>query len=742
MSITSILRSILFVLAAIGSVAGSVFGQEPAQGPHVEGLIRAAESGEPLAGAYITLVGSGRTAVTHGDGHFHIRVPGSPPWYLKIERLGYGSVLVRVDNRTSASLVEVSLEPAALDVPGLVVIGSMTTRGTDQAPHPVDVLAGEELQRRLQETLAATLAGEPGVTATSMGPATARPVIRGLSGDRVLVLDDGVRVGDVSNSGADHATATDVSAARRVEVLRGPAALLYGGNALGGVVNIIRDEIPTDEVHHFHGTSTLQGRTVNGGVMGSVSALMPLSARVPVRFEFTGRTGGDLDTPEGPLKNTQIDNWSAGAGSAILSNWGSVGAAFRYYQNNYGIPGGFLGGHTEGVRIEMERTSSRARLSLDQPVGPFQSIQGDVAYTWYRHTEIEPPDILGTFFKRQVISGDLVGRHSGITSFTSGAVGLRGAFERHDFAGSLSTPDTRLSTLGLFALEEATLGPFTVEGGLRWDWARSDPLQKDPDSDIGDVRARTFQAASGSFGALWRVTDGVALGGSLARAFRIPDVAELYSEGPHLAAYIYEVGSPDLDTEVGTGFDLFLRLGGDHLRAEVTAFHNRISGYIYPRETGDTSRVQLPIFQFSGEDARLTGFEGLMEWNPWDGLVLSGSTAYVRGSLVDDDLPLPLIPPLQGRVAAHLTKPAWFVRIEGVAAARQDRLGEFEGPTAGYVILNVSAGVRHTIKGRLNALTLTMENATDRIYRNHLSRVKEIMPEAGRGFTITYRVVF
>jgi len=743
MSSSSTLRPIpVALLAMCCFVSATVDAQEASHGHDLRGVVRAADSGQPLAGTSVTLVGSTRMVITHADGQFHIHVPGEAPWVLRIERLGYQSQSLGVDGDNLTSLMVVELETAVIDIAGFVVIGALTERRVDQALHPVNVLAGEELQRRLQETLASTLASEPGVAATSMGPATARPVIRGLGGDRVLVLEDGMRVGDLSNSGPDHATATDAAAARRVEVLRGPAALLYGGNALGGVVNVIRDEIPADAVHHLRGTATVQGRSVNGGIMGSVSVLAPLGERVPLRLELTGRTAGDLTTPLGHLGNTHLDSWTAGAGSALLTDWGSAGAAFRYYRNDYGIPGGFVGGHAEGVRVEMERSSTRARIAVDEPVGPLRALQADAAYTWYRHTEVEPPDILGTFFKRQVVSGEAIGRHNGLTSYSSGAVGLRGAWERHDFAGSLSTSDTYLYTLGVFALEEVEVGDVTLEAGVRWDWARADPLQEDPDSDIGNVRARTFQAASGSFGALWRIAEGVSVGGSVARAFRIPTVGELYSEGPHLAAYIFEVGNPDLTTEVGTGLDVFLRLGRPGLRAEVTAFHNRISGYIYPRETGDTSRVRLPIFQFSGEDARLTGFEAQVEWSPLASLALAGSMSYVRGTLQADGLPLSLIPPLQVRVAAEYSRPAWFARAEGSAATRQDRVGEFEMPTDGYAVLSVVAGVRRTIGGRLNALTVNLENATDRIYRNHLSRVKEIMPEAGRGLTITYRVVF
>lgn len=738
-------RRFVAILAMILAMTGSspaLGAQHPVQPGEVHGSVRAADTGAPLAGAAVMVVGSGHVVFTHADGQFHIRLSASGTQVLRVERLGYRSRSVSVVPAQGAEPLIIELEPSAVDLPGLVVTGSLTERGAAEALHPVNVLAGDKLQRRLRETLGATLASEPGVTVTSMGPATSQPVIRGLGGDRVLVLEDGVRVGDMSNTGADHATATDGAAARRVEVLRGPAALLYGSNALGGVVNVIRDEIPLDRVHHLHGTATLQGRTVNQGVQASVSGVTPLGERIPFRFELAGRTAGDLATPVGDLGNTGMEAWAAGAGTSLVQDWGAAGAAVRYHSNAYGIPGGFEGGHEEGVRVEMERASSKGRLHLERPVGPFRSLDVDGAFTWYRHTEFEAPGVIGTFFKRQAASAEAVARHSREDALTGGAVGVRGSWERHDFAGSLSTSDTHLATLAAFAVQELAVGPARLEAGARYDWARVDPIRKNPASSIGDIRTRTFHAASGSVGALVRVSGWMAVGGSLARAFRVPDVNELFSEGPHLAAYIFEVGNPELGTEVGTGLDGFVRLGGDRFRAELTAFHNRISGYVYPRETGDTSRVGLPVFQYSGEDAVLRGFEGQVEVDVLGGLVLEATTSYVQGTRSGSGLPLPLIPPLQGRAGVEYAQPAWFVRGEVEMARRQDRLGDFEAPTGGYAVYHASAGVRRTVAGRLNAVTLTLENATNRAYRNHLSRVKEIMPEAGRGLTVTYRVVF
>jgi iron complex outermembrane receptor protein len=429
-------------------------------------------------------------------------------------------------------------------------------------------------------------------------------------------------------------------------------------------------------------------------------------------------------------------------GTAYVGTWGHAGGAFRAYRNDYGIPGGFVGGHPNGVRIEMERTSSKIRGVVARPVGPFSSIETNAAYTWYRHKEIEPPDILGTFFKVRTLSGDVLARHDEVGPFSAGALGMRASWEDFVFRGELMTPDSRRYTAAAYAYEEIELDPFRVEAGVRYDWVRTNPLEEDPSSAIGAIRDRTFHAASGSLGILYDAPHGITLGASLARAFRTPDIGELYSEGPHLAAYVFEVGNPSLGTEVGTGIDVFARFTGERVNAELTGFYNDISGFVYGEETGDTSSVQLPIYQFRGNDARLEGFEGSLDVRIAGNLVFDGTTSYVRGDLREGAGPLPLIPPLRSRLALEYAPTSWFARIETELSATQRRIGEFETTTDGYAVFHASAGLRLTIAGRLNVLTVSAENLTDEEYRNHLSRVKEIMPEAGRGLSVTYRVVF
>ena len=731
----------IVALVAIGLAVGAM--DSSAQLEHegeVEGIVRAAESGTPLAGATVAVVGTGRAAVTHGDGSFHIPVPSAPSYALRVERLGYETVTVEWDGLQEEA-VTVELEVAALALPGFVVTGAVTERAANETLRPTTVFAGEELQRRLSATVAETLASEPGLAVISMGPGSAHPVIRGLSGDRILMLEDGQRVGDVFNSGADHATAVDPSSARRIEVIRGPAAILLGSNALGGVINVVRDEVPTAVPHHPTGSASLQVQTVTSAVGGSAETTFGVAERIPLRVEVSKWSSGDLKTPIGTLEGTQTDIWSASAGSSWVDDWGYAGGAFRFYKNDYGIPGGFTGGHTSGVRIEMERAASRLR-SVIRPGRRFESIEIDVGYTWYQHEEIEPPDILGTLFRRQTVSGETLARHSGWGPFSSGAVGARTSWENFAFGGALHTPDSRRTTAAVYMLEEIDLDPIRIEAGLRYDRVQVRPVEEDPYSDIGHIRARTFGAASGSLGALAQLTGQLTVGASLARAFRTPDVNELYSEGPHLAAYAFEVGNPSLDTEQGTGIDVFARFVGQGFNAEATWFHNSIAGYVFPLETGELSRVRLPIYQFESENASLTGFESALGWLMLDEVEVEAVVSYVRGTIRSTNEPLPLMPPLQGRLAIGYAPVDWFVEAEARMAARQERTGAFETPTDGYAVFNLSGGVRLTLDGRLHVITVGLENLGNTEYRNHLSRVKDIMPEAGRALGVTYRVVF
>jgi iron complex outermembrane recepter protein len=738
----------LLVVAA-GPAAGARTGPAPADSSIIEGIVVDEATGAPLPGAHVRIVGLGRQDVTHEGGEFHLLNLPAGRHTVLFERLGYRQEVrvVELGRRQSVTL-RVAMRTSAIALPGIVVTGTAGAELGGRSIRPTSVVSGQQLARRLEATLAGTLQAEPGLAVTSVGPATARPVIRGLGGDRVLVLEDGARVSDLSSTSSDHAVSVDPLNAHRIEVVRGPAALLYGSNAIGGVINVIRDEVPTSLPDRATGMATVQGQTMNGGLATGANGQFAIGG-IAVRGEGSFRSAGDVHTPSGRLENTGLETYTLAAGASRVGGRGHAGVAYRFYDNAYGIPGGFVGSHPEGVDIEMRRHSVHAGAHLRQEFGPFSDLDLDAKYTNYYHRELEAADIVGTEFGLLTAAAEAIARHGERGPFASGALGTRFAWRDFAAGGSTDTPPSTEISAAVFMLEELDVRRLRLQGGARVDWHRIAPREHERVLDIGDVRTRTFASLSGSLGALYSLAHGVAVGASVARAYRTPDTGELFSQGPHLAAFSFEVGNPDLDAETGVGVDAFLRLSRDGINGEVAAFRNALDNYIYYRDTGRTSRAGLPIYQATGADAVLTGFEASVNLEPLRYLALSGVVSYVRGTLVSEDAPLPMIPPLNGMVSARYERPGYFAGLTWRGTRDQTRVAvqEFETPTPGYSVLDADAGYRWLAFSRVHALTLRLDNLTDTHVFDHLSRIRDRqsgrrIPGPGRGASLVYRVVF
>lgn len=707
----------------------------------VEGIVVEAVTGRPLPGTQVRIVGLARQDVTHDAGDFHlVNLPAGRHTVL-FERIGYRREIRQVELAAGETHeLRVELHASAIELPGLVVTGAARASLGEQAVRPANVMRGQELARNMDVTLAGTLEHEPGLAATSVGPATSRPVIRGLGGDRVLVLEDGARVGDLSSTSSDHALSVDPLNAQRIEVVRGPAALLYGGNAIGGVINLIRDEVPSTLPEQPRGAVSAQAQSVNrAGGIGGFGELA--NGRTALRGEVSFREAGDVTTPRGTLSNTSLRTLGASVGASRIRNWGHYGAAYRFYDNQYGIPGGFVGSHPEGVEVEMRRHALHGVAAVSRAFGPFTGWEIDGKYTHYYHRELEEEGIIGTEFGLLTGAVDASARHAEWGPFASGVIGTRVSWQDYAAGGSSGTPPTVEVSAAGYMLEELDVASLRVQGGVRYDWHRIRPTQTAVLVDIGDVRTRTFGSLSASFGVLYGVSDAVSVGASVARAYRTPDTGELFSQGPHLAAYSFEIGNPDLDAEVGVGMDVFVRAQRDRFSGEVAAFVNTIDNYIHYRRTAGV-RDALPVYQATGADARLTGMEADATVEVIRHVILNGSVSWVRGELTEDEQPLPMMPPLRGQVTARYERPAYFVGVTVRAAAEQDRIAEFETTTPGYTVLDADAGYRWEWGGRLHSITVSAGNVTDAVVYDHLSRVKDILPAPGAGVSAVYRMVF
>jgi iron complex outermembrane receptor protein len=344
-------------------------------------------------------------------------------------------------------------------------------------------------------------------------------------------------------------------------------------------------------------------------------------------------------------------------------------------------------------------------------------------------------------------------------------MGVRAQFREITTGGSLKTPSTFDLSLAGFLVEELGTGPIRLQVGARYDWARYTPREQTTITVGGEevpVRERTFGSVSGALGALFAPREDVRLGASLSRAYRTPDFNELYADGPHLAANSYDVGDPELRQETGIGADIFARFTGEQLRVEVAAFRNELSDYIFPSSRGRVERGPQrgrPRLQYTNHDARFTGLEGDLEVSVLRRWVIHGTASAVHAEFLGqrDRIPVfegvdtifvdasrypPLIPPLHGSAGLRYDMPGRFAGAVYRWASAQERLGDFEDRTAGYGALDLNAGVRFLWHDRLHAITLRLENALDTEYRDHLSRVKSIMPEPGRNLSLLYRLIF
>lgn len=753
-----------FPLLAMLAIAGDVHAQA-ARGA-IHGSVVDSATAAPIPVAAVRIDELHRMELTHQDGTFHLENVPPGEYHVSVERIGY---------RPARTIVEVAAGPpaevsfrlaaSALTLAPVIVTGALTRRAGEEVLSPTAVISGVELDRRVEPTVAGTLRTQPGVAVTSMGPATGRPVIRGLSGDRILILEDGQRPGDMSSTGGDHAVAVEPLTARQIEVVRGPMSLLYGSSALGGVVNIVREEIPASLPEHLHGTFVAQA--ASGSTAGFIGGYANgVVGRWGWRGEGSARSSADVRTPDGKLENTDARTYNAALGVGRVRDWGHAGVAYRFYDNQYGIPGGFIGGHEHGVDIDMRRHAVRAEAELHEPMRGVADVNASAGFTSYRHFEFESSGAVGTSFEQQMLNGDLVARHGSRGIIELGALGLRVQYRDITTGGSLRTPSTWDYNLAAFLVEELGHGRTRLQLGARYDYSQYEPRDTTAVIFAGGrfvrVRPRSFGSVSGSVGVLHEIQRDVRIGANLSRAYRTPDFNELYSNGPHLAANTFEVGDPSIGQETGLGGDVFIRIRRQNLQFELAAFIMQLDDYIFPSSRGRVEfgggRARL---QYTNENARFVGVEGEIELPVTARWALHSTVSYVRARFTNerDSIPIfedagvdttfvaasrypPLIPPLNGQIELRHEQQRFFGGGGVRFAAKQDRLGDFETTTAGYAVLNADVGMR-LLRGRgLHSVTLRIDNALDTEYRDHLSRIKDIMPEPGVNVTLLYRLMF
>ncbi len=729
----------------------------------IRGTVISEETGEPVGWVTMHIQELDRTLTTHEDGSFEFtRIP-SGTHFIRAQRVGYETKEYKVEVREGEiAEVEIQISETVFRSDVVEVRGTAVER--DELELDADFsISGSRLRQQLGQTIAETLDDEPGLAQRTMGPAPSRPVLRGLGGDRLLILEDGGRTGDLSATAADHALAIEPMTAEQIELIRGPSSLVYGSNTLGGVINVHRGQIPTNLIDHHHGSVSFQGESVNRGTSGGVRSYGPIAGNFAYRADASIRNAQNIGTPAGTLDNTGITTLNASLGTSWLPSWGMIGVSGNYYDTEYGVPGGegIAGAHPGGVDIEMYRRYLEAKAQIELGSGFARRLDFNGTYSYYHHKELEygqdrETPIVGSEFG--VLTTNIKGKfhHRGNRFLESGIIGSW--YEYRDYAaGGLTFPTTSDEhALAGFAYQKWNVpSSWNVESALRYDYRRVTPSEEVFSAFIGQLREREFTGFSASVTAEYNITSDIRAGFTGIRSYQAPGVDELFSEGPHLAVYRFEKGNPDLEDEQGLGTELFTRISTDRLRFRGSIFRNQIDDYIYVRNTGEESlkRTDLTAYQFSGDRVLMHGAEANYELRLTDWLMHNATFSYVRGEFIDPDSRppflstssgdgIPLMPPFNGRVELEYNRSDLKVGLRGRFATDQDRTDEYEVPTDGYLIGDLYAQYNLEYGNQMHTFSFTLENFTNTEYRQHLSQIREIMPEPGINAKLLYRFYF
>jgi iron complex outermembrane receptor protein len=662
------------------------------------------------------------------------------------------------------------------DAPGAAMVTEIIVTGTRRrarvtAPVSGAVLGGEELARAARATLGETLASLPGVSSTAFGPGASRPVLRGLQGERTRLLVDGIQSLDVSNTSPDHAVAINPLVANRIEVLRGPSALLYGAGLVGGVVNTrvtrIPDRLPdaaiTGRASASYGSAAdevvlggvldggrgrlawhLDGHWLHSGDLDIAGFVLAPEQRAAARGSSDAviRALADL---RGRLPNSAADTWDIASGASLVLDDAHLGLAISHSESRYGLPTRFSldpGAPVPNTLIDLAQTRLDFRSEIETGGEWVETLRLRFGWADYAHDEVTDQGGLTATFHNQAFEAraEAVGAQRGIWRATAGA-----QYSSRDFsvlADAPLLPSTDTAQFALFTLHEFNLAPVRIEAALRWETtaieARRDRAPGNPAAE------RDYSGLSGSLGASYTVAAGWVIAGSGFFSTRAPVVEELFTQGTDPGTQGILLGNPDLPEETAWGFEAVLRGFGPAWSIEASAYYNRFPDYIYTADTG-TREDGLPVFRFLADAAEYFGFEVQGKVNLFDlGAATIGADAlmdYTRASLADGS-PVPRIPPLRALGGLSARAAAFDARIEVEWADRVTRLGAFETPTEGFVVANASLDWRPSDARPGLTLGIAANNIFDDTVRRHASFLKDFAPIAGRDIRLRMRIGF
>lgn len=592
-----------------------------------------------------------------------------------------------------------------------------------------------ELTQRNPISIGDALEYQPGVAKRSFGPGSGRPVIRGFDGDRVLVLQDGLRLGGIASQSGDEVEPIDVLSLDRVEIVKGPATLLYGSNAIGGVVN----GISTNDVHQrglsgymtaFGGTNNWQAGSSGGFKFGFKKFLFFANGGAQKANEYR--------TPIGTVLNSYARSGNASGGAGWFPRKGWVSFTYTYDRRRYGIP--VEPDEIDFEYLKMRRHNYEVKGGLSELGGFIAGGDFAVSYNDYINREFEfesdenitELDSIATN-KNFNYRANFNHRRQGHFSGTFGLLGFTRDYK--SVGAEAPAPHTKQNSFAVYGLERVDYERIGFQFGGR--------VEQNGYNPEGNFRQRNFVGFSGSAGARIPLWTGGSFVANYQHSFRAPALEELYNNGPHPGILVFDIGNPNLNPEQGDGVDFSLRHNTERVRLEGSVYYYHIRNFVFPAFTGLTdTKSNLPIVDYAQGNSRYVGTEASVEARVVRTLWFNGKVDYVRAELTEQNKPLPRIPPLRGTLGLDWRFNAFSVRPELVLVNRQVRVFDNETRTAGYGVFNLNASYTFVTKRVAHVLSLSGQNLTDKLYRNHLSFIKNIAPEIGRSVRVNYALRF
>ncbi|MGZ3490448.1 MAG: TonB-dependent receptor [Gemmatimonadaceae bacterium] len=727
-------------------------------------------AGKPIVGATVRLLELDRIERTGADGQFAFSNVPAGVYRVYVGVTGYASATDTLRVTSGTARVSFNLSESAIRLKEVVVSASPTARISDEQYQSTASKSQVEFQNSPGTTFAEKISDLPGVAVRSLGSAPSRPILRGLGDNEVLILENGLRMGDLATFDPAHATPIEAIGVSQIDVVRGPATILYGPSTIGGIVNIITDIVPSVSDHAVSGTAAIEGNTVNGSGAGyinnvysqgnqafrvSVGGLRAENTRIPSGNYTDPGTGAVFNLDRMP--QTFDHSGEAGLGYGYQGDFGAFGIGGKHFEVNYGIPGvppnpDFANVPPTTSRIAQRRNTVELRSLFNHGFGFIDRVKLNASFNDYNHSEFPTAqdasgvsDPEATHFQKREVNGVLQLQHQPLGKL-QGTLGLWTNVENMKISGDQPLgPNSQTIGIAGYAYEEYPATENTrLQAGLRYDYnkiqTRPDPQSTDPNFQTLDA-SRLSNALTASLGAIQTLTPQLMGSLSFARSFRAPTVQELFANGLDAPSGTYTVGTSGLEPETGLGADLSLKGNFANASFELSPYANSIQHYIYGFLRGDTIQ-NFPVRQFGETNARLLGFDASVTVQPAQYIALKAGADYVNAEDTRQHVPLPFTPPLRGLVRTTFQNSTYMGLIETRLAASQTRLGAGDTPTPGYTVVNVGVGMRFARQRVLNNISIHCDNVFNRVYRDNLSVIKDFIPQPARGFRLNYEATY